>query len=335
NFSLLALENEDAINPGVLIKLQELAKQGGIIVGDKPKKIAEIRNLQLSQKDGGNLINQLWTNATDKKGKIFSGITPIEMLNDLNVSPDFNYSDKESFLLDYIHYKKDELDFYFIRNTSDVWISRECSFRQQNKVPEIWDPVSGEIIPVSIYNQNNEYINIPITLAPHGSQLIALRKTNPIPHYTQITVDGQHPPLFEFTKEGFLLLKDGIVELKKQDQSKTINNSVQSQTLVGGWELFFPENWGAPEKIDLPVLTFWTNSEIEGVKYFSGIATYKKTFQYDIQSNSSDNQRIYLDLGNLSKVGEVWLNGQHVGITWSLPYKFDVTNIIKSGDNNL
>ncbi|MCK5468304.1 MAG: hypothetical protein KAI99_07345, partial [Cyclobacteriaceae bacterium] len=115
NFSLLALENEDAINPYVLIKLKELADQGAVIVGDKPGKITEIKNSPLSKNDGGNLINQLWTNATDKKGKIFSGITPIEMLNDLNVSPDFNYSDKESFLLDYIHYKKDELDFYFIR----------------------------------------------------------------------------------------------------------------------------------------------------------------------------------------------------------------------------
>jgi len=60
-----------------------------------------------------------------------------------------------------------------------------------------------------------------------------------------------------------------------------------------------------------------------------------QTFQYHIKSDSSDNQKIYIDLGNLSKVGEVWLNDRHVGITWSKPYKLDVTNIIKPGENNL
>ncbi len=335
NFSLLALENEESINPGVLVKLRELASRGGIIVGDKPRNIAEIKKSQLSQKDGVELINQLWVKSTNKKGIIFSGIAPLEMLNELNVSPDFSYSDKESYLLDYIHYKKDELDFYFIRNTSDEWVSRECSFRQQDKTPEIWDPVAGEIIPATIYNQSNEYISMPLTLAPHGSQLIALRKTNPILHYKQIITTGQHPPLLEFTKDGILLLKDGIVELKNQKQSITINNKIQSQTLIGPWELFFPKNWGAPQKVVFPELTSWTNSEIEGIKYFSGTATYKKTFQYDNQISVSGNQKIYLDLGDLSKVGEVWLNGQPLGITWSLPYKFDVTNIIKHGDNNL
>ncbi len=281
SFSLLALENEETINPDVSVKLQELVDKGGIIVGDN---------------------------------------SPIEMLNDLNVPPDFKYSDKESFLLDFIHYRKNDLDFYFIRNTSDEWVSRECSFRQQGKVPEIWDPVSGEIISVKIFNQNNEYISMPVTLAPLGSQLIAMRKADPIPHHTRITTDGQHPPLLEFTNDGFLLLKDSLV---------------QSQVLEGAWELFFPENWGAPQKVVFPELTSWTNSEIAGVKYFSGIATYKKTFQYHIKSNSTDNRKIYLDLGNLSKVGEVWLNNQHIGITWSKPYKFEVTNIIKPGDNNL
>jgi len=335
NFSLLALENEEAMNPDVLVKLKELASQGGIIIGDKPKKIAETKESQLSQKDGIELINQLWTDVKTKNGKIFSKITPLEMLRKQNVPPDFNYSDKESQLLDYIHYKKDELDLYFIRNTSDEWISRECGFRQQDKVPEIWDPVTGEIISVTIYNQNDEYITMPLTLAPHGSQLIAMRKTNPILHYTQIAAAGEHPPLLEFTNDGVLLLRDGVVDLKNQNQSKTINNHIQSQKLKGAWEVFFPENWGAPKKAFFSELTSWTNSETEGVKYFSGTATYKKTFQYDFPSGSSENKKVYLDLGNLSKIAEVWLNDQPLGITWSLPYKFDITNIIKHGDNNL
>ena len=340
-FSVLALENENLINPNVLIKIKELAKQGAIIISEKPKNISDIKSSPLNQIEGENIINQIWTNVAEspenieKKGQIFSGIKPVKILDELNISADFNYAGKETFLLDFIHYKKNDLDFYFVVNTTNEWVSRECSFRQQNRVPEIWNPVSGDIIPITIYNQKDEYINIPVTLAPFGSQLIAFKKTKPQTHFTQITNGSKHPPLLEFTKNGIIILEDGIVELKNRNQSKSINNSIQTQILKGDWELSFPDNWGAPKKVNLPELTSWTNSEIEGVKYFSGTATYKKIFQYNIQSNTNANRRIYLDLGNLSKVGEVWLNDQNLGIAWTKPYRFDVTEIVKPGDNKL
>jgi hypothetical protein len=37
----------------------------------------------------------------------------------------------------------------------------------------------------------------------------------------------------------------------------------------------------------------------------------------------------------LSKVGEVWLNGQRLGITWTKPFRFDITGLLKTGDNTL
>jgi hypothetical protein len=39
-----SLENEDVIHPAVLTKLSELAKQGALITGQKPKKVADIKN---------------------------------------------------------------------------------------------------------------------------------------------------------------------------------------------------------------------------------------------------------------------------------------------------
>jgi hypothetical protein len=32
---------------------------------------------------------------------------------------------------------------------------------------------------------------------------------------------------------------------------------------------------------------------------------------------------------------EVWLNEQHLGITWTRPYRFDITDNLKSVDNML
>lgn len=45
-------------------------------------------------------------------------------------------------------------------------------------------------------------------------------------------------------------------------------------------ECFVYRKWGAPEQLSFPELISWTDSEIDRVKYYSGTATYKNTFQF-------------------------------------------------------
>jgi hypothetical protein len=339
-FSLLTLENEEVINPAVLSKLNELAQKGAIIIGDKPQKVDIRANNSVTDSIGKNLLTQLWSNISDpatvnldKKGKIYSGIQPVEILKILDVVPDISYTGEESNLFDFIHYSKNEVDFYFIMNTSNEWISRNIGFRQQNKTPEIWDPVSGEIIPVTIFDQVKQYTNLPVTLPPYGSLFIVFNKSKPNIHYTGITGNNQNPPLLEFTSNGICFLKDEKIELKNKNQSVSIENNILTYTIDGAWEVSFTKGWGAPEKAVFPKLISWTDSEIEGIKYYSGTASYKKSFQYERKSGSVNNEKIYLDLGEISKVGDVWLNDQHLGISWVKPYRFDVTNILENSEN--
>jgi hypothetical protein len=48
-----------------------------------------------------------------------------------------------------------------------------------------------------------------------------------------------------------------------------------------------------------------------------------------------ENPKIFLDLGDLSHVGEVWLNDEPLGITWAKPYRLDITGVLKPGPNTL
>jgi hypothetical protein len=341
-FSMLALENEEMINPAVLTKLAELVRQGAVIVGEKPLKVAEMINQRNSGEKGMKLLNQLWTNVTDpsgfkpgEKGKIFSGITPGEMMAVLNVPSDLDYSDKETFLLDFIHFRKNDMDFYFIRNTSDQWVSRECGFRQQSKVPEIWNPLTGEIIPVSVFREEGTYIKIPVTLAPYGSFMVVFKKGVCPPHYTGIENSGQNPPMIEFNQDGILFLNEGTFGLKDSTGTKQLENKAVVQTIEGPWKVHFTKNWGAPDSVALPELMPWTDHKTKGIKYYSGIGRYKKTFIYDMNAPLSERERVYLDLGEISEVAQVWLNGKSIGITWAKPFRFDITPSIKNGENVL
>jgi hypothetical protein len=106
------------------------------------------------------------------------------------------------------------------------------------------------------------------------------------------------------------------------------------QHIEGDWKITFPKNWGAPDSASFPRLISWTESADTGIKYFSGTATYSKTFQYS-SNLASPGDHVYLDLGNLSTVGEAWLNGHALGITWAMPYRYDITGLVKNGANTL
>jgi hypothetical protein len=337
-FSLLVLENEESINPNVLLRLKELVEQGVVVVGEKPKSVSAIKDSPITKNEGEKIINQLWTvfpentgSAFKKEKKIYSEIKPVEMLAALNVSPDISCVDFNSGVIDFIHYSKNEIDFYFIRNTTDKWISRDLAFRQQNKVPEIWDAVSGEIVPVAIFKQSGEYVSLPVTLPPYGAFFVVFKESNSQSHFESVAGSGNNPPNLVFTKDGICFLQKGNIRLKKSGQTNNVNNEISTQALEGEWNVSFEKGWGAPDNVTFSKLMSWTDSEIDGIKYYSGTATYEKTFNSKIKQGIKG--RIYLDLGEVAKVGEVWLNGKHLGITWAKPHRFDVTELLKSGKN--
>lgn len=67
-------------------------------------------------------------------------------------------------------------------------------------------------------------------------------------------------------------------------------------TIDGPWTVSFPSNLGAPAKITLAKLQSWTANADDGVKYFSGTATYTKIVQVD-RSWLRPDERILFDLG--------------------------------------
>ncbi|MGK7393860.1 MAG: glycosylhydrolase-like jelly roll fold domain-containing protein, partial [Candidatus Cyclobacteriaceae bacterium M3_2C_046] len=54
-----------------------------------------------------------------------------------------------------------------------------------------------------------------------------------------------------------------------------------------------------------------------------------------IHDHNLKDARIFLDLGDLSHVAEVWLNEEPLGIAWAKPYRFDITDVFKPGQNTL
>ena len=103
----------------------------------------------------------------------------------------------------------------------------------------------------------------------------------------------------------------------------------------GAWDITFPPDLGAPEKAAFDKLIDWSKHSVEGIKYFSGTATYTKDIDVDGNMLYDNSRRIVLDLGKVKEIAEVKLNEKELGILWKPPYSVDVTKQLKGGKNKL
>jgi hypothetical protein len=104
--------------------------------------------------------------------------------------------------------------------------------------------------------------------------------------------------------------------------------------IAGSWEVHFPANLGAPPSRVFEKLVSWTTIPDDGVKYFSGTATYRKEFEVPA-SMLGHGDHLELNLGQLRNVAEATLNGQPLGIRWKPPFSYDVTGRVRPGKNTL
>ncbi|MEQ9437422.1 MAG: glycosyl hydrolase [Cyclobacteriaceae bacterium] len=338
-FKVLALDAQSRVNPAVMEKLRQLAEAGAIIVGPRPKDAVGLSqqpqaNEQVASLAKGWQASSAANNDQLREGGLFSELSPLEALQTLQISADFSYEDQEEYLLDYAHYQEKGLDFYLVSNTSDAWVSRQCTFRQTGKSPELWDPVTGKVTPVGIYEETEQGISLPLTLPPYGAYLLVFSNGAPPFHYEQVVSTDNYPPRLQYQKQGITFLSERDFTLSREGSTRTIENQPGEMAIDGSWDVTFPSDWGAPDSITFPELISWSASSAEGIRYFSGIATYHKKFTFHSE-DAEQFDRIWLDLGDLSEVGEVWLNDQSLGITWAKPYTFDVTDLLNEGENTL
>ena len=105
-------------------------------------------------------------------------------------------------------------------------------------------------------------------------------------------------------------------------------------TLTGPWKLDFPPNWGAPASVSLPKLISWTEHADNGVKYFSGTATYTQNVKIS-EERFGAGKSVWLDLGVVKNLAEVSVNGKDLGVLWKPPFCVDITGAARPGDNRI
>ncbi|MGN6818015.1 MAG: glycosyl hydrolase, partial [Sphingomonas sp.] len=140
------------------------------------------------------------------------------------------------------------------------------------------------------------------------------------------------PPASDVAAGGLLLWRSGRYDLG--DRRIDAGAIAPPAALAGPWQVSFPPDLGAPAGITLDRLTSLHRHADFGVRHFSGTATWRTRFAVPASALGGD-RRLYLDLGRVEVIARVIVNGKPVGALWKPPFRLDVTDAVRAGENLL
>jgi hypothetical protein len=286
----------ESVTPQVLQKMRELVEGGVTLVGSRPKHSLGLTDYPSSEQHVGQLADELWGRDLSGcgtrqvgAGRVIWGRALEEVIRADRLEPDVELrgvpADVE---LDWLHRHEAQHDIYFLANLNEQAMSIEAVFRICERMPELWDPVTGAIVDLVEFRQEGLRTVIPLQFAAKQSFFVAFRRASRQP---RVPWARNFPPIIEIAR------------------------------LVGPWEVSFDVSWGGPESVTFQRLDDWSQRPEDGIRYYSGKATYRKTF--DLPAGS--HRRVLLDLGEVKNVAQVRLNGKDLGVVWTAPWRVDVT----------
>ncbi|MBM4155170.1 MAG: hypothetical protein FJ221_09100 [Lentisphaerae bacterium] len=245
--------------------------------------------------------------------------TTVRVLAARGVPPDF----ESDVPLRYIHRRVDGSDLYFVANPAPERIEATCLFRADTPHAALWDAAAGRIAATDRAAGPDGRSRVTLALEPHASVFVVFTQK---PEPAAAAVGTLHPQLKPVT------------------------------TLSGPWEISFQPGRGAPERATLPSLSPLNEHADEGIRHFSGIAAYRKTFKVSgVECRvpvappaaaptpgasapprpSPPAPRLFLDLGRVEVMARVRLNGTDLGVVWTTPMQVDATDALREGENEL
>ena len=300
-YRILTLVNCDRLRPRTLARIAELAEQGATIIGEKPWGTPGREGYPDSDQQIRELADRIWGEVDGKtvtenqvgKGRVIFGRHPHKVLQEMSLPPDVDIAGKN---IHWTHRQYGNDEIYFLSNQDDKDCQVDAVFRVSGKKPELWDPVTGEMRPLPEFRQT-DLMTVPLRFAPHQSY--------------------------------FVIFRPGI----SHKEGKNFPELRPVMTLEGAWDLSFDPKWGGPQKVTFEKLDDWTARPEEGIRYYSGTATYRK--QFDITADLAGSG-FFVDLGNMKNLAEVSLNGQPLGIIWCPPWHVQVpADLLRVKNNEL
>ena len=323
SYRVMVLPQVATMTPALLAKIRDLVKSGATVVGSPPLKSPSLSGYPACDGEVQALAQDLWgsmdtpqkatkrcygkgtvcwggeLSATSTKLSLYPsyGLTAA-LLQEMGVAEDFTATGP----VRYGHRRTGDRDIYFVSNKTGDPIKTDCRFRVTQGSPQLWDPVTGELRPLTQYQRADDLTSISMAFAAFQSFFVVF--------------GGQGSG-------------DGV----QGSGNSNFPELKPVRDLTGAWNVQFDPQWGGPaQPVVFGDLSDWTNHSDPGIKYYSGIATYRKSFDFTEPRTLIP---VFLSLGVVHDMARVRLNGKDLGVVWCAPWRVEVTRSIKAGENQL
>jgi hypothetical protein len=313
------------LSPETLKKVKALVEAGVTLVGPHPMRSPGLTGYPASDVTVKALADSLWganANAVGNRkvgnGRVIWGRSLSEVMRADGVLPDVEIRESQTTkavpketlsgipnpgTFGWIHREVGEADVYFIANLRNASASATFTFRIREKQPELWDAVTGKTRDAVAFDQTADgRTTLPLEFPPRGSLFVVFRKAIPAS-------------------------QNGLAK-------KNSPHLVPAMEISGPWNVQFDSAWGGPKSAIFNRLEEWTRRPEPGIKYYSGTATYRKTFHLP-KSLRQGKEPMYLNLGTVHEIAQIRLNGKNLGTVWTSPWRVEITDAVKPTDNQL
>jgi hypothetical protein len=307
NYVVLVLPDHDRMPLAVLNKIGDLIKAGATVIGPKPLQDSGLKNYPCCDGVIKTKADEIWGKIDGKsikmnrfgEGFVVFGDDIRQVLLQNAILPDFEYTSDEDGWIDFIHRSTPEAEIYFVTNRHGKTLESTCTFRVRKRTPEIWDAVTGNVNNKVNYSHINGRTELSLKFEAFQSWFIVFpaKSTQSIVKKT-----GNFPEL------------------------KPIKE------LTGSWQVEFDTKWGGPKSVEFNSLQDWSKHPDVRIKYYSGKAIYTQKFNYTADARHHE---VYIDLGIVKNIADVSLNGKHLGVVWTSPWRIAISSVIKTGENIL
>jgi hypothetical protein len=306
-YRMLVLPELESMRPELLTKIKQLVADGAVIMGPAPKFSPSLQNQPLADQQVQTMAKELWSNVDGVnvtshvygKGRIINGMDMTEAFALINCLPDCKLPKDNS--IHYGHRTSDNGEIYFISNqTADNKVITP-EFRVKNLQPELWEATTGAYRTLAAYVQKENITSVPLKLAPFESVFVVFRKS--------------------------------IFQSSNNDIKANYPTPTLLTELTGPWIVQFDSlQRGPSEAVIFKMLKDWTSSTDDRIKYYSGTAFYKTNFNL---KEVTKGEKIIINLGEVTAIAKVSVNGVYGGGVWTAPYTLDITSLVNTGDNEL
>ena len=306
-YRMMVLPKLETMRPELLAKIKQLVSDGAVIMGPAPKRSPSMQNQPAADQQLQAMSSELWgdldgINVKSRKfgkGMILNGMDMKEAFALINCLPDCRLPEDRSVHYGHRTLKKGEI--YFVSNQTNETKIINPEFRVKGLQPELWEATTGYVRKLPAYNQRENTTEVPLKLEPFESVFVVFRETAGKAAANNVETNYPEPSL--------------VTDLK------------------GPWTVNFDASHRGP---DAPVvfekLTDWSSSPDDRIKYYSGTAFYNCKFRLE---KIAKGENVIINLGDVTAIAKVTLNGNYAGGVWTAPYRLDITGLVKEGENEL